>query len=80
MYFNRYGHYNPVKENISDESQDAILQEDHDNSSSINRDYYSLGVGSPEKIQQSSNSGTFKNAIVKKKSSKSSKKSKSKKH
>ena len=25
MYFNRYGHYNPVKDNISDESGDDVI-------------------------------------------------------
>lgn len=36
MYFNKYGHYNTVKDNLSDET-DNLMLEDH--SSSINRDF-----------------------------------------
>ena len=38
MYFNKYGHYNPVKDNLSDNSGEFRALED-DKSSSINHDF-----------------------------------------
>jgi hypothetical protein len=38
MYFNKYGHYNPVKDNLSDNSGEFSAIE-NDKSSSINHDF-----------------------------------------